>query len=103
MKVSFALVTVLAGLALASPTASAVDTKAVDTAAVDTAAVDTAVVDTDSVDEVVEVQGLDPNCVSCVRRRCGTAARVCLRATVPAGIAACLAAACGVSYVLCCL
>ncbi|KJZ69388.1 hypothetical protein HIM_11227 [Hirsutella minnesotensis 3608] len=98
MKVSFALVTVLAGLALATPAARA-----------EAAAAEGAEVGAPNAEQEAEVTAnvqalaaLDPLCVSCVRRNCA-ASWVCLRATAAPLVIACLLARCAAASAICCV
>lgn len=89
MKFSVALMTVLAGLAIASPVAEPI-------AEAEAAA--------EGVEGVVEGRDiLDPNCIRCVKRGCGKDAVKCIRARHPGAIAACLAFFCVDDYARCCL
>ena len=100
MKVSFALVTVLAGLALATPTNPA--------ARAEVASADVADVGAPTAEQEAEVNAnvealaaLDPSCVSCVRKNC-SASWVCLRATAAPLVVACLLARCAAASAICC-
>ncbi|EPE32041.1 hypothetical protein GLAREA_12123 [Glarea lozoyensis ATCC 20868] len=100
MKVSLALFTVLAGLALATPSHPA--------ARAETAS-GVADVGAPNAEQLAEVAAnvqalaaLDPACVSCVRRNC-SASWVCLRATAPQLITACLLLRCAAASALCCV
>jgi hypothetical protein len=59
MRLSFTLLTVLAGLAIAHPAADGI-------------------VDTQPADGLIEARALDGECVRCVRRGCGNEAVKCL-------------------------
>ncbi|KAH7014288.1 uncharacterized protein B0I36DRAFT_355530 [Microdochium trichocladiopsis] len=94
MKASFALITVLAGLALATPSNPAARAEAAAAAA----AAEFAEVGAPNAEQEAEVTAnvealaaLDPSCVSCVRRNC-SASWVCLRATAAPLVIACLLA-----------
>lgn len=90
MKLSFAFLTVLTGLAIANPIAEG--------------AAEAEIVDTQAADGNVEARAiLDPNCIRCVRKGCGKGATKCLKTRHPGAIAACLAFQCGDDYVRCCL
>jgi hypothetical protein len=88
MKLSVALLAVVAGLAVANPAAEGT--------------AEAEAIDTQAVDGLVGVQALDGNCVRCIRRGCGAAAVRCLRARLPPFILACLAAKCGDDFIRCC-
>ncbi|KAJ9412533.1 hypothetical protein QL093DRAFT_2550965 [Fusarium oxysporum] len=88
MKLSVALLTVLAGLAIANPAAEGT--------------AEAEAVDTQALNGLIEVQALDGNCVRCIRAGCGSAAVRCLRGRLPPLILACLAAKCGDDFVRCC-
>jgi hypothetical protein len=101
MKLSFALVTVLAGLALATPSNPAARAEA--------AAAEVADVGAPNAEQLAEVNAnvqalaaLDPACVSCVRRNCG-ASWICLRATAAPLVIACLLARCAAASAICCV
>jgi len=85
MKFSFTLLTVLAGLAIANPTADA---------SADAPA---------ALDRPIEVRALDGNCVRCVRRGCGNEAVKCLRGLLPSKIIPCLALKCADDLARCCI
>ena len=87
MKLSFTLLTVLAGLAIANLPATETTE---------------AVVDIRAVDGPIEARALNEHCVRCIRRGCGSAAVRCLRGRLPPLILACLAAACGDDFIRCC-
>ncbi|KAJ1325236.1 hypothetical protein MN608_09947 [Microdochium nivale] len=100
MKASFAAITVLAGLAFATPLdpASRAEAAAVDFAGVEALNAEQLA----EVDDTVQALAiLDPNCVSCVRRNCA-ASVVCLRATLPPLIVGCLVARCAAASAICC-
>ena len=88
MKVSFTLLTVLAGLAIANPAAEAI--------------AEAEAVDTQAGDGLLEARALDGNCVRCIRNGCGSAAVKCLRGRLPPLILGCLALNCGDDFVRCC-
>lgn len=88
MKVSFALLTVLAGLAIANPMPEA--------------NAEAEAIDTQAIDGVIEARALDGNCVRCIRMACGNEAVKCLRGVIPTRILACLALKCADDFVRCC-
>ena len=87
MKLSFTMLAVLAGLAIANP----VDTQAVD-----------GLVERETLEELVQRDIIDPNCVSCIRRGCGKAAIKCLKGRLPQFVLPCLALSCGDDFIRCC-
>ena len=104
MKASFAMVTVLAGLALATPANPAARAEAAAAAgAVEVAEVGVLNAEQEAeVEETVQALAiLDPQCVSCIRKNCA-ASVVCLRATLPPLIVACLVARCAAASAICC-
>lgn len=89
MKLSFAFITVLAGLAIASPVAEGT--------------AEAEIVDTQAADGHIEERDLiDPNCISCVRKGCGKGAMKCLKGRLPQYVLPCLAFNCADDYIRCC-
>ncbi|KAM7192579.1 hypothetical protein V8F20_008788 [Naviculisporaceae sp. PSN 640] len=82
MQISFALVSVLAGLVMASPVPEAAAAEAAGT---------------------VSPQAFDGNCVSCVSRNCGAAGVRCLNRLHPVAVVSCLALTCGDDVFKCCV
>lgn len=88
MKISFALLTLLAGLAIANPTAGGTT--------------EAEAIGTRAANGLVETRALDGNCVRCIRMGCGAAAVKCLRTKLAPLVLACLAAKCGDDFIRCC-
>ncbi|KAM7211880.1 hypothetical protein V8F06_012722 [Rhypophila decipiens] len=86
MKISFALVSVLAGLAMANPVPEAAAPKAAAPGGGE-----------------VGTMALDGNCVSCVRRNCGDDGINCLKKIIPLRIGQCLALKCADDIFKCCV
>ncbi|KAM7188343.1 hypothetical protein V8F33_010683 [Rhypophila sp. PSN 637] len=100
MKISFALVSVLAGLVMASPVPEAAAAVA---AAVAPAPVVPAPITPNPGAGDVGTQAFDSNCVSCVRRTCGAAGIRCLNRLNPVAIVSCLALTCADDVFKCCV
>ncbi|KAK4207857.1 hypothetical protein QBC37DRAFT_379671 [Rhypophila decipiens] len=98
MKISFALVSVLAGLVMASPVPEAAAPAAVAPAP----AVPAPIKPVPGGGEV-GTQAFDSNCVSCVSRTCGAAGIRCLNRLNPILIVSCLALTCADDVFKCCV
>lgn len=91
MKISFAILTLLTGFAIAAAVPEANADAETEATAVE-----------HLFDEPIEARALDGNCVRCIRRGCGAPAVKCLRGVFPPRILICLAAKCGDDFVRCC-